>query len=321
MSYKHDPSPQRTHYGSIRRGFTLVELLVVIAIIGILVSLLLPAVQAAREAARRSQCANNLRQFGVAMHNYHTQHGALPFGWNDHGTGWGAMILPFIEQQNLYDTLTFSESANWGSHPVNELAPGTYLSVFRCPSMQQAQHILPHDSGIPGRVPTSYRACASSTSTRDASSSCTAWPGTELSDPGQDGLMYGCSATRFPDIRDGLSNTIMIGESRTDVDFMEDGNAMDHWYIGSPQIDAAVCATGAGGEVSEFLGSTAVPINNILDAASCGHAKEVSFGSYHTGGAFFAIADGSVHYLSDNIDLALYKALGSRAGGEVANLP
>ena len=80
-----------------QRGFTLVELLVVIAIIGILVALLLPAVQAAREAARRMQCGNNLKQLGLAMHNYESAHGKLPFGWNTHGTLWSAMILPFIE--------------------------------------------------------------------------------------------------------------------------------------------------------------------------------------------------------------------------------
>ena len=98
---------------ALRRGFTLVELLVVLAVIGLLLALLLPAVQSAREAARRMQCQNNLRQIGVAFHNYHDQVGGLPFGWDTHGTGWSALILPQLEQQTLYDRLIFAESANW----------------------------------------------------------------------------------------------------------------------------------------------------------------------------------------------------------------
>src|SRR4029079_8754703 len=98
-----------------RRGFTLVELLVVIAIIGVLVALLLPAVQAAREPARRSQCPNNLKQMGIALHNYHDTFLVFPFGWSGRGAGWATMILPQIEQKNLWDTLGFNESNNWDS--------------------------------------------------------------------------------------------------------------------------------------------------------------------------------------------------------------
>ena len=91
-----------------RHGFTLVELLVVIAIIGVLVALLLPAVQAAREAARRMSCSNNVKQLSLSLHNYENVHRKFPFGWNTHGTLWSAMILPFIEKSNLYGTLQFA---------------------------------------------------------------------------------------------------------------------------------------------------------------------------------------------------------------------
>src|SRR5580765_2663531 len=98
-----------------RYGFTLVVLLVVIAIIGVLVALLLPAVQAARESARRSQCQNNLKQIGIALHNYHDTFLTLPFGWSDRGAGWSTMLLPYIEQKQLYDPLGFAEADNWDS--------------------------------------------------------------------------------------------------------------------------------------------------------------------------------------------------------------
>src|SRR5678810_851038 len=108
-------SPFRGRSVFDRRAFTLVELLVVIAIIGVLVALLLPAVQSAREAARRTQCANNLKQMGIGLHNYHDTFQRFPFGWSDRGAGWTSMLLPYIEQIPLWDTPGFNESNNWDS--------------------------------------------------------------------------------------------------------------------------------------------------------------------------------------------------------------
>jgi len=310
---------QGAPYNLVRRGFTLVELLVVIAIIGILVSLLMPAVQAAREAARRSQCMNNLRQLGLGLHNYTTQHGVLPYGWNEHGTGWQAMVLPFIEQQGLYDTLAFTEADNWGSTPSQEAACGTYLAIFRCPSMIQPTHV--DDDGIPARVPASYRGHASSNATSDGSTGMVA--GTSaMKEPDQDGLMFGCSSISFAHVHDGLSNTIVLGESYTDINFQQDGQALDYWYLGSPQVDPYNCdGSGSGAEYTEFCGSTGAPINSRLNAALSGYLKEVAYGSYHPGGAFFCLADGSVHFIADSISITVYQALGSRAGGESVTLP
>ena len=298
----------------LRRAFTLVELLVVIAIIGVLVALLLPAVQSAREAARRTQCANNLKQMGIGVHNYHDTFQKLPFGWSDRGAGWTTMLLPYIEQKPLWDTLSFNESDNWDSpNSANQRACGTFITTFRCPSMGNIpKHV--DNQGIPGRVPSSYRGVASSTADSDD-------PGTSakkrsLEELDMEGLFFCCSHVRLAEITDGSSNTFMIGESRFDP-IIQDNNQMDFWYIGSPQIDPCNCRTGQGAtEQSEFCGSTGVPFNARSIPSLNGYVKELSFTSLHPGGAQFCLGDGSVRFVSFNINQQTYQGLGSRNGGE-----
>ena len=307
-----------THRSYRRSGFTLVELLVVIAIIGILISLLLPAVQAAREAARRSQCSNNLKQIGLALHNYHDTFRTLPYGWDNRGTGWTLHILPFIELGNIYDTIHFQESGpgNWSSGSENQVACETVLPVFRCPSMPVEQHV--GHSGIAERVPASYRGNAGSESSSDDASTIVIAGTKSLEDLSQNGYFYACSTVRFRDVTDGTSNTILVGESRTDPEFVKDGQSMDFWYIGSPQADPCRC-TGSnhGTEFSEFVGSTLAPMNAFVKFPGIhGRLMELSFGSYHAGGAQFAMGDGNVRFIADTIDSDLYTALGSRDGGE-----
>jgi prepilin-type N-terminal cleavage/methylation domain-containing protein/prepilin-type processing-associated H-X9-DG protein len=297
-----------------RRGFTLVELLVVIAIIGVLVALLLPAVQSAREAARRSQCANNLKQMGLALHNYHDTFQRFPFGWSDRGAGWTTMLLPYIEQKPLWDTLGFNESNNWDSdNTPNERACGTYIGTFRCPSMGLVpKHV--DNQGIPGRVPTSYRGVASSTADSDDTSTSVKKRSLEMLDV--EGIFFCCSHVRMAEVTDGTSNTFMIGESRWET-FTQDGNQMDFWYIGSPQVDPCNCLTGGGAtEQSEFCGSTGVPFNARMIASTSGYVKELSFTSLHPNGAQFALADGSVRFVPFTVNPSTYQALGSRNGGE-----
>lgn len=305
------------------RGFTLIELLVVIAIIAILIALLLPAVQQAREAARRTSCKNNLKNIGLALHNYHDTIGVFPFGFDERETLWSAMILPQLEQSNLYQTLIWKESGagNWNSNgSPNEKACGTLFPVFRCPSMAVAEHVT--NQGIPGRVPTSYRAVSGSNAVSDDKSTVPAGhPVVALEDQtGLNGMFYGCSSVRFRDITDGTSNTLMIGESFTDPRFVKDGQGMDYWLFGAPQTGGWDCRPGdrGGTEHSEGLGSTYWHINTrVRDPGMNGRIMELTFGSYHVGGAQFALADGSARFIGENIDLGVLRALGSCGGGEV----
>jgi prepilin-type N-terminal cleavage/methylation domain-containing protein/prepilin-type processing-associated H-X9-DG protein len=298
---------QRRH----RAGFTLVELLVVIAIIGVLVALLLPAVQAAREAARRSSCSNNLKQHGIALHNYHDTHLTFPFGWSNRGQGWSALILPQIEQGPLYDTLQWAESNNWDTdNTPNERACGTFINVYRCPSAAIPKNV--NNQGIPLRVPATYRGVASSTADSDDPSTSAVGRHLELRD--LEGIFFGDSRINMAHITDGTSNTFMVGECYWDT-FSQDGNQMDFWYIGSPQVDPWPNAT----EFSEFVGSTGVPYNARLIPSTSGYVKELSFASFHPGGAMFCFGDGSVKFVSYTINNVIYQALGSRDKGEVVS--
>jgi prepilin-type N-terminal cleavage/methylation domain-containing protein len=300
------------------RGMTLVELLVVIALIGVLVALLLPAVQAARESVRRTQCQNNLRQQGLALSLYTDINGGLPPGWNTMGHAWNAMILPFLEQSTLFDTILFQEDGpgNWEAGGANTRVIQTVVPFYRCPSMPLEER-LP-SLGVPDRVPGSYRGNAGSLATSDDQSTLPV-PGTRsLENLWQNGLFFACSQVRLADITDGLSHTLAVVESRTDPRFMKDGQSLDFWYIGSPQVDDCRCDGGSGGtEFSEFVGTAYPPLNATRREPSLsGLLLELAFGSYHTGGAYALRADGSVGYLDDAIALHVLRALSTRADAE-----
>jgi len=288
-----------------KRAFTLIELLVVIAIIAILVALLLPAVQQAREAARRSTCRSNLKQLGIGLHNYHETARTLPFGYDVHGMSWSAMLLPAIDQQNLYETLVFAEDGLGDcdvNGSANEKAAETLLPVFQCPT---APLNPADDSDIPRRSPATYIGCASGT-VRDGFPLPGVSPDSHFTNPTHNGIFYRHSSTRFRSITDGLSNTIMVGEVATDRSKIKDGQAIDHWAICSPQIDVL------NGEFSEFIGSTGILINAWLDDSQSGHDWEAGFSSYHVGGAQFLLSDGAVRFIGDSVDRQVFGALGTR---------
>ncbi len=296
------------------RAFTLVELLVVIAIIAILVSLLLPAVQAAREAARRVSCANNLHQMGLALHTYHDVYQRFPAGvMQPNFLLWTGSLLPFIEQTNLFSTITIN--GRWESGNVaNAKACATWIGTYRCPSSRAPQHS--DIQSINGRVPCGYLAVASGTATRES--------GTAPDHMGlkiQNGLMFVNSTSRFASVIDGTSNSLAIGEALfSDQAIGNDlGNTLqfiDHWYIGTNGMDRL--AGLAFKEVSEAMGSTGVPLNGFFTDIFIDEI-ELGYSSYHSGGAQFVFSDAHVQFLSEGTDRQVYSAMGTIANGEVVS--
>lgn len=297
------PAPRR------RGAFTLVELLVVIAIIGVLIALLLPAVQAARESARIVQCKNNLKQVGLALHNHADSLGHLPKGWDSKGRGWSAEILPYMEHQAEYELIAdVPGQIVWNDNGPTEALLGMRIGQFRCPTLPLPDF---YDDGsgskrIERRAPTSYGGCASSEVTSDSiSSALFGTPSFQHPNYRHDGIFYGSSSTKLRQITDGLSKTIMVGERHTDPNLVIQGNTMDYWAIGSPQI-------AGGNEWSEFVGATSVKISSWHNQEYSGWEVEIAFGSWHAGIANFVYADGSVHAVVDTTDLNVFRAMGSR---------
>jgi type II secretory pathway pseudopilin PulG len=286
----------------------LVELLVVIAVVGILMALLLPAVQAARESARRTSCFNNLKQLGLAMHIYHDAHRRLPPGWiglddggrpwaeGQPGWGWASFLLPQLEQSAVVsERISFGRSI---TDPANDAARISFLPVYRCPSD------VPHDS----QFALAKEGDDAVVLTTLATANYIGVHGTmELEEceglpPGvqcrSDGSFFHLSAIRLADIRDGLSNTLLAGER---------SSAFGHstWVGVVP-----------GGEeaMARILGIADHPPN-----APGGHLDD--FSSWHPAGTNFVIGDGSVRLIVERIDLSVYRALVTRFGNEAVTLP
>ena len=258
-----------------RRGFTLIELLVVIAVIAVLVALLLPAVQQAREAARRTQCRNNLKQFGLALHSYHDTHGVLPMGFHwPLGTGWSYHLLPYLDQAPLYQSFTVGTPATattsiWRTG-APEAALAVRLNVFRCPSSVSPEAVANVD-GIDRRVPCEYAACASGLRTTDSGTSVNGIGPETL-----DGMFFRISSVRLRDVTDGTSQTVGIGET------VYESPEIDHWSIGSDDLGRNDTPNSA--DASEFLGSLGVPLNQF-DDGSLTDRLELSFKSRHPAAA------------------------------------
>ncbi len=339
-----------------RRGFTLIELLVVIAIIGVLIALLLPAVQAAREAARRSQCTNNLKQIGLAIHNYHSATDSLPpagevysndypqFGWvaGPQNFSMKVRILPFMEQTNAYNTVNFNVSAIWNTGPgspidgiqINRTIRRTKIASFICPS--DANDPGTDDPQVPG---TSYgQNCGLNRYN-------TAWVSTGIAYyQGHDG---GLQTTRsFATITDGLSSTalfseIVKGKGRDPANnAAQDGLNMTYNSPGGvtaiPQGDtdadfklAGLCQASSSrswdfkGEIWTMHDSGRgggyfhIQPPNRKACNAAGYDTIITASSYHPGGVNTLMCDGSVKFIKSGINIRTWHALGTQAGGEV----
>lgn len=274
-------------------GFTLVELLVVIAIIGILIALLLPAVQAAREAARRMQCSNNMKQVGLALHLYHDVNTVFPYGKRPAGRpnwSWSALILPLMEQQSLYDEIDFRHGYNTLINaPLIKRHVGTYL----CPSAS-AEALVSCCGGIPGEedaAQSSYSAISTHTNERYGTT------------PNGSGVMYNGSAVRIAHISDGTSQTFMAGES---VPFPDD----DPWFDDSGYCPNRACVWGkmwaAENCMTTYYGINSRPIRD-----------QSGVQSEHPGGANFLFADAHISFLAETINQETLNALTTRANGDL----
>ena len=286
------------------RGFTLIELLVVIAIIAVLIALLLPAVQQAREAARRTQCKNNLKQIGLALHNYHDNFSALPPGWIGvtgsvtdvfglNGWGWGSKILPQIDQANLYNTMNFSVKLE---SPANALARVTPLAAFRCASdvaPSSVWKIQDESARDLAELAVANYIGVFGISEMDE---CVDAPNVPCNG---EGAFFQNSRIQVRDFTDGLSNTLIVGERRTRRD---NGFSWTSTWAG-------VVANGDDAIV-RILGSSDHTPNNPAN-----HIDD--FSSYHVGGAHFVLGDGSVRFVSSNIDHGVYQHLTTRAAGDL----
>ena len=310
------------------RGFTLIELLVVIAIIGILVALLLPAVQSAREAGRRTQCANNLKQVALALHNYHDTHNALPFG-NAYGTGnpdaafsWAAMILPFIEQLPHYELFNFNKDA---SDANNHKGITTAVVTYTCPSDPDSRMpILPARCTCCG-FGSAYKSmglwytgsmgpvqCDSCNYCADKTPAPTNYccQGTNCGNGGSaPGMFHRATVSvKFHDVTDGLSNTILAGET------------LPAQNIHNAAFTRNMSLSYTNVPINTMARPSEMPKDGMSDATLHSinpHAKVNGYKSKHAaGGAQFAYSDASIHFLRANIDFRAYNYLGTRAGGE-----
>jgi prepilin-type N-terminal cleavage/methylation domain-containing protein/prepilin-type processing-associated H-X9-DG protein len=308
-----------------RLAFTLIELLVVIAIIGILVALLLPAIQAARESARRSQCQNNLKQFGIAALNFELIGNALPLAYTDQTlpgkNNWAPFILPYIEQGNL--AAGYNLTLDWWVDP-NRALVAQHLKLFRCASTSDPIRIQNKPEATP---PNKTGACGDYLTPAGVHPDINlVLPSSEQIDITSDlrGVICWHSATNqrntLAAIIDGTSNTIMFGECAGREDVWRRGRKFGNDYSSTPKVRArggAWATTDNAYEIGQRKAWDAAfgPIPGVLginNSNEWGHC----FYSFHPTGANFTFADGSVRWLSESAKLKVLASLVTRAGGE-----
>lgn len=303
------------------RGFTLIELLVVIAIMGILVAILLPAVQAAREAARKAHCRNTVKQLGLALHLYHDVNKQLPAGylWYDDtigpGWSWGSALLPYVENRPLYDEIDFQRHIYGfaGANDPNRRIAATPLPIFRCPSETGPDLVtvgflspyrsFPVAAQFPMPLPHTYLLFNMATTSYAGNKDIGINPHLDT------GILFLNSHLSFAEIVDGLSNTLALGEVTVD--------------------DVPHASQWAGTPNQYSTGSLATTRAAPNTKPGLGNDRRI-YGSRHPGGVFFAMCDGSVRFISNDIDSGdpravpyrpgIFQGLSTRSGGEAVGV-
>lgn len=324
-----------------RKAFTLIELLVVIAIIAILIALLLPAVQQAREAARRSACKNNMKQIGLAMHNYHDVFTTFPIGsqvniWN---ANWRASILPYIDQAPLYNQLTQTPTDGNGYNlpntwtggvsgygtgaGSNEALDGAFVNVYKCPSSPLSAFYVgtsgglhPTPNGSQTGMTMDYAGCGGSYSdlATPPFSMSNAVVNTNYGTMGQNGILQIQKVVRIRDCTDGTSNTIMVGEDSGEIaggDYRK--NLSGGWTGMRAPLVGGGSGYGGGGCVTIRYS----PNPKTKPAFTGAGYNNGPMTSYHVGGVHVLLADGAVRFISDNLNLNTLLALGAMNDGLV----
>lgn len=300
------------------RGFTLVELLAVITIISVLIALLLPAIQAARESARRSRCTNNLKQIGIAAQNYHAQYETFPPGAPQHqrkreiSISWHVFLLPYLELSSIYEEIGPNQEGG-----ADNFAPGRLqISAFVCPSDSDTIS----DAGSPITQKSSYMGVGGAGKKGELLD-------LENKDCGDlfiDGVLYARSRTRIGDIVDGTSNTLLIGERTFRIREKPISSWMTgaYWSLGTFDAVQHMCSISTKNVVwpinadPNVYGYCSPEVPPGAEVMMC---NDLVFGSWHAGGgANFILADGSVHFFSESIDMTVLRDLATRGGGEAA---
>lgn len=322
-----------------RQGFTVVELLVAIGIIALLIALLVPAVQQTRESSRRLSCRNNLHQMGLALHNYHSEFGVFPPGgvhittaepgtvptgsqMTDGRAPWTVLILPQLDQATRYNA--FNLNATFACRA--DLTANTPEPNLKQQFLPISTYTCPGETSNHGGLCSNYAACQGGGTPSAAAAQSAKAPGQVPRLFFNNGIFYHNSSIGFEDVQDGTSTTLLVGESKyigTQASF-QPTNAWWPWSASvradDAQLHAALFNISATCDPINFPQNGEYTEEDILQHRAvyqgAGHGgQQRVFGSWHKGGAHFLMADGAVHFLSENMDLAVYRSLGQRADG------